>query len=625
MKIKFNNLTIICQFLLIAGIGSSCQPEQSNLPSPNIVWIVSEDNSKHYMRLFDENGIETPHIEKLASQGVRFDRAFSNGAVCSVARSAIISGCYGPRTLTNYHRNIQAAPMPDSLRMFPHYLREAGYYTANNAKEDYNFIKGDSVWDESSNKASWRNRQSGHPFFYVHNIGTTHESRLHFTAEEMQNNATQTKLDDYQVQPNHPDDSVFRYTNAYYRDKIQQMDEQVGEVIAQLKQDDLLDSTIIFYYGDHGGVLPGSKGYIYETGLHVPMVAYIPPAYKHLSAWAPGSATEAFVSFIDLAPTVLRLAGLPTPSRMDGKPFLGQGLTKNKLEQRNTTYGYADRFDEKYDQVRSIRVGPYKYIRNYQPYNFDGLLNNYRYKQLAYQDWQDKHHSHQLNEVQSAFFESRPPEMLFDVEADPYETNNLADDPSFAPTLVALRKKLNTWVTHMPDLSFYPEYFLLDQAIDNPVAFGQTHQSDIKKYAQIADLSLQSFDDAKAKLITALSSSDPWERYWALMTCSSFGQQAMVLTEEVTQVMHKDSLLINQVKAAEFLGLSKAVDPAKQLVDCLYQSQDPTEALLILNSIMLLRSAPHHYTFEIDLKQLQSKVRKDKMVSWRLTGLNISI
>ncbi|UXP32036.1 sulfatase-like hydrolase/transferase [Reichenbachiella agarivorans] len=605
----------------------SCSPNDSELPKPppNIVWIVSEDNSKHYMRLFDENGIETPHIEQLAGRGIRFDRAFSNGAVCSVARSAIISGCYGPRTLTNYHRNIAPAAMPVSLQMFPAYLRKAGYYTVNNAKEDYNFIKGEDVWDESSPKASWKNRQNDQPFFYVHNIGTTHESSLHFSAKEMQAHKTQTNPTDYPVQPNHPNDSVFRYTNAYYRDKIQQMDQQVGAVIAELEKDSLLDHTIIFYYGDHGGVLPGSKGYVYETGLHVPMVAYVPPAYKHLSVWEAGDATEAFVSFVDLAPTVLRLAGLPVPSQMDGQAFMGKGLTKEVLEKRQTTFGYADRFDEKYDRVRSVRVGRYKYIRSYEPYNYDGLLNNYRYKQLAYQDWRSKYLEHELNETQKAFFQSRPAEMLFDVAADPYETHNLASDTSHAAILSQLRQKLNGWVTDMPDLSFYPEYYLLDQAIDNPVAFGQAHLSDIAHYAEIADLALVPVTEGKAQLIAALTSPDPWTRYTALMTCSSLGSEALPLQDYIIPIMSSDSLLINQVKAAEFLGLTQSADPADILVRCLYKSKNPTEALLILNSIALLASTSYHYHFDIKVDELHLDVRQDKMVKWRLTGLGLRI
>ena len=144
---------------------SSCEKPLTQQDRPNIVWITSEDNSKHYLRLFDANGINTPNIEKLATQGITFTHAFSNAPVCSVARSTLITGCYAPRIGAQFHRKIQIVPMPDSLKMFPAYLREAGYYTTNNSKEDYNLIKGEDVWDESSKKASWKNGKGINPFF----------------------------------------------------------------------------------------------------------------------------------------------------------------------------------------------------------------------------------------------------------------------------------------------------------------------------------------------------------------------------------------------------------------------------------------------------------------------------
>ncbi|RED96000.1 sulfatase family protein [Marinoscillum furvescens] len=587
---------------------------------PNIVWIVSEDNSKHYLKLFDDNGVETPHIEKLAQQGVKFTRAFSNGAVCSVARSAIISGCYGPRTGTQFHRHQEPAPMPDGVEMFPAYLRKAGYYTANNAKEDYNFVKGDNVWDESSKKASWKNRGANQPFFYVHNIGTTHESRLHFSKEDMQQ-PTKVNPDAYQVQPNHPDTELFRYTNAYYRDKIQQMDAQLGEVVEKLEADGLLDDTFIFYYGDHGGVLPGSKGYIYETGLHVPMVVYVPKKYQHLVAAPTGGETDAFVSFVDLGPTVLHLAGVEVPAGMDGKPFLGKAVSAKKLAKRNITYGYADRFDEKYDLVRSVRKGKYKYIRSYQPFTIDGLQNNYRYKQLAYEEWRSLYLDGKLDHAQTAFFEPRPAEMLFDVEEDPYETKNLAKDPQFAKTLRDLRDELHEWVTSMPDLSFYPEHVLLSDALTDPVTFGKQNKKQIQRYLAIADLMLQPFDQVQSRLAKALASEDPWERYWALIACSTFGTDAELFYDQAETMQQTDPELLNRIRAAEFLAVAKGQNPEKAMTEALCKSENPTEALLMLNTITLMNSAPYGFAVRVEASRLNPVVRDDNQVKWRLEYL----
>ena len=162
------NLPILV--LILLQVFNACAPKEEVPEQPNIVWIVSEDNSKHYLKLFDENGVATPNIERLAQQGVTFTRTFSNAPVCSAARSTLISGCYGPRIASHYHRRSQKVPMPEGVEMFPAYLKKAGYYTTNNNKEDYNIFKGDNVWDESSKKATWRNRAEGQPFFHVQNL-----------------------------------------------------------------------------------------------------------------------------------------------------------------------------------------------------------------------------------------------------------------------------------------------------------------------------------------------------------------------------------------------------------------------------------------------------------------------
>lgn len=622
-KINHSIILNTCAILLCTITIISCQTKPKEELPPNIVWITSEDNSKHYLKLFDENGIATPNIESLAEHGLIFNRAFSNAPVCSVARSAIISGCYGPRIGAQFHRKIATVPMPDSLKMFPAYLREAGYYTTNNSKEDYNINKTEGVWDESSKKASWRNRGENQPFFHVFNIGVSHESSMHFSAEDMETNTPETAQNSFEIQPNHPNTDLFKYTNALYRDKIREMDRQVGEIIKELKEDGRLDDTFIFYYGDHGGVLPGSKGYLYETGLHVPMVVHVPEKYKHLVNSPVGSSVNGFVSFIDLAPTVLNLAGIDIPKEIDGKAFLGKDINAEELNSRDETYSYADRFDEKYDMVRAARKGKYKYIRNYQPFNFDGLMNNYRYKQLAYQEWQSLYDKGELNEIQSAFFENRSPEMLFDIDTDPYETKNLANDPEHKATLLDLRNRLNTWVKGMPDLSFYPEHHLIREAFDNPVAFGQKHKKEIEKYIEIADLGLLNFREAENSITQALDSSDPWERYWAIIVCSSFGEQAIGMETTIREISSDDPELINKVRAAEFLGIVKKLDPSSVMTNALYTSEKPSEALLILNSIVLMNSSDYGYNFNIELDKISKVVAEDSEVMRRLEFLDI--
>ena len=324
---RINQIIFYCLLLVFW----SCNSNNVDKGRPNIVWITSEDNSKHYMKMFDDNGIETPEIQTLADHGVTFTHAFSNTPVCSAARSTLISGCYGPRVASHYHRKMMKVPMPGTLEMFPAYLRKAGYYTTNNNKEDYNFFKADNVWDESSKKATWRNRKEGQSFFHVRNFTTTHESRLHFNEEKMNALTPKTDLESFVIQPNHPQTELFKYTNAVYRDSIQLLDQKIGKVIDELEKDGLLENTFIFYYGDHGGVLPGSKGYLYETGLHVPLVVYIPTKYKHMVDAEIGTKIGGFVSFVDFGATVLNLAGIEIPEEMDGLPFVRIDSVKTAL------------------------------------------------------------------------------------------------------------------------------------------------------------------------------------------------------------------------------------------------------------------------------------------------------
>ncbi|MGO4917943.1 sulfatase family protein [Maribacter spongiicola] len=604
-------------FSVIIGLSTFLRAQEK----PNVVWIVSEDNSKHYMKLFDKNGVATPNIEKLAKKGVQFNRAFSNAAVCSAARSSIITGVFGPKLATHYHRSEQKVTLPENIKMFPEYLRDAGYYTSNNAKEDYNIHKSNEVWDDSSNKASWRNRKKGQPFFHVYNIGTTHEGSLHFSQKEMETLKTKTAPESVFVQPNHPQIKTFSYTNAFYRDRIIKMDAEVGEVIRELDRDNLLESTIIFYYGDHGGVLPNSKGYLKETGLHVPLVVSVPEKYQNLSPFSSGTATNTFVSFIDFSATVLNLAGITIPETIDGTPFLGTNISKNTL-QNNETYGYADRFDEKYDMVRSLRKGNLKYIRNFQPFMVDGLMNNYRYKQLAYTEWKALFDTGKLNDIQSQFFEPKVAEELYDVENDPYETINLANNPAYRKSLKQLRKNLSGWMKSMPDLSLYPENYIIDEAFNDPITFGQEHKKEISSYLKIANLQVISFKEAHPKLKKYLESSDDLERYWALISCSSFGTQAVEFSDQIQQMMKSDSLLINRMRAAEFLGITGILDSSKYLTEILYESTNEKEALLILNIIALQQDYYQKYQFNIDIKKLDKAVFKKKLIQERVTYLN---
>jgi len=579
------------QFLIIMTLVLACLlTGYAKQERPNIVWIVSEDNSSDWLRLYNKQGAPMPNVERLAAQGLVFNHAFSCAPVCSVARSTIISGCYAPRLGAQYHRKQQTVPMPDGLKMFPYYLRQAGYHTTNRAKKDYNFNPEDEagVWDESGRKASWKDRKPGQPFFHVRNFATTHESRLHF---KNLNDPTETDPASVVLYPYHPETDTFRYTYARYLDCHRKLDQEIGSVLADLEKEGLMDDTFIFYYGDHGGVLPRGKGYIYDHGLQVPMVVYIPDSFKHLAPASAGTRIDGFVEFVDLSATVLNLANAEIPDSIDGSPFLGKDISLNELNARDTAFGYADRFDEKYDLVRTLRKGRFKYMRSYQPFNFDGLYNGYRYKMLAYREWRELFDEGQLNDKQSRFFQPRPPEALFDLKKDPNELHDLSEDPAYADQLAELRGLLRQQIKSMPDLSFYPEPVFLAEGGDNPTAFGNKKKTEIARLVDIADLSLKPFPEIKPQLERALNAANPWERYWGLITCSAFGEQAAPFYEKAETIAAQDEVSYVRIRAAEFLGLTGAADPRPIMNDVLAKVSDPMEANLILNSVVLLKDA----------------------------------
>ena len=584
--------------LIFVFIISSCNDELD--PKPNILWIVTEDNSLHYMNLYTKGGAEMPNVSSLASEGIVFNNAFSNAPVCSVARSTIITGVYSPRIGTQYHRRMSLVKLPDDVKPLPVYLKEAGYYTSNNSKEDYNFIKDGEIWDESSGKASYKNRKKDQPFFHVQNFHNTHEGQLHFDQEHLENALKTNNLDSVKPFPYHPDTPTFRYTQSLYHNHHKDVDKEIGKFIKKLEDENLLDNTIIFYYADHGGVLPRSKGYIYESGLNVPLVVRIPEKFKKLSPFKAGSRTSTFVEFVDLVPTVLSIAGIEIPSSIDGKPFLGKKLKKTKLEKQNITFGYADRFDEKYDLVRSVRVGKYKYIRNYQPFNVDGLYNYYRYKMLAYKEWYKLFQDGKLNEVQSQFFKPRAPEALYNIDEDPHEIKNLAKDKNYIEILLDLRRKLNDHLVSINDLSFIPEPHLLKNGLDDIVSYSEKNKDLISRLIKISDLSLNDYKQVSSKIQDALNDINPWVRYWGLIVSSSYGSKALENKEQINSIFENDPENLVRMRAAEFMLLNNLEISDSKINSLLKKSNIEAETNLMLNTLANIKTSNPNYKLNLN-------------------------
>jgi len=442
---------------------------------PNILWLVAEDQSPN-LPAFGDSTIATPALSWLAAEGVCYDNFYTAHPVCAPARASIITGMYanhigashmrtGPwysdrvseeairRAAQDFPKGLipyEAVP-PAGVRMFTEYLRAAGYYCTNNAKEDYQFRKTMTAWDESSRQAHWRNRQPGQPFFAVFNFEVTHESRIWAKAEDSLWIADDLSVP---VPPYLPDTEVGRRDIRRMYSNLKEMDAQVGAVLEQLKADGLLDSTIVFWYSDHGGPLPRQKRLLYDSGIKVPMIIRFPE--QQLA----GQRDDRMISFIDLAPTVLSLAGLPPKAYMDGQAFLGD---YTRSEEPTYVFGAADRFDAQYDRVRSVRDRRYKYLRYYMPDLPMYLDVAYRRQQPIMQELLRLRDSGELTPAQALWFRAqKPKEELFDLEQDPHELYNLAADPAYAEKLDELRRACEDWVNRIDDTGLQPEAELLE-------------------------------------------------------------------------------------------------------------------------------------------------------------------
>lgn len=430
---------------------------------PNIVWLVAEDQSPDFFPMYGDSTISLPNLEALAGDGVVFTNAYAPVPVCAPTRSGIITGMYpttlGTHNMRTYSGNNSnemqigipsySPVVPKGTVMFPQLLRKRGYYTSNNSKEDYNFKKLESVWDESSTNAHWRNRPKDAPFFSVFNFTVCHESGIWKQGDsELFVNRDSVSVPSY-----FPDNEVIRHDLAVNYSNLKRMDDQAGKIISQLKEDGLYDNTIIFFYADHGGPFPRHKRALYETGTKVPLVIKFHENEKA------GERNADFINFIDFAPTLLSWAGMKPPKAMQGKALFGKYRDTSKSKYIFTT---SDRFDGVYDRLRAVRSQRYKYIKNFNQNTSNALPVVYREQMPMMQKMNEMWKNGELDPVQSLWFRTpKPEEELYDLQNDPYELENLADRPELKDTLKHLRGILKDWIIDTHDLGVYPEKELL--------------------------------------------------------------------------------------------------------------------------------------------------------------------
>ena len=312
---------------------------------PNILWLSTEDIGPE-LNCYGDSTAKTPTLDQLASNGLTYDVAWSNYPVCAPARTTIITGVYAATLAAGNMRS--QMPLPPERKLFPQYLRELGYYCTNNSKEDYNVIKPGKVWDQSNKKAHYKNRKDGQPFFAVFNHTGTHESQIRKRPHQAVIDPSSVKLKSYW-----PDTPEVRQDLAQYYDNLQRMDGWVKRQLKELEESGEADNTIVVFFGDHGSGMPRHKRFAGDSGQRVPFVVHVPENLKHLapSDYQAGGRTQRPVGFVDLAPTMLSLAGIKAPEYMEGHAFMGA----HPAPEPKYLFGYRDRMDERPDFSRAVR------------------------------------------------------------------------------------------------------------------------------------------------------------------------------------------------------------------------------------------------------------------------------
>jgi arylsulfatase A-like enzyme len=441
MRVIFIGLFIIVLIIIQESYGE----EKKNLP--NILWLVSEDNSPFLGCYGDKNAI-TPNLDKLAREGIAYDNAFANAPVCAPMRNSIITGVYASNLGCQNMRSKNS--IPQEIKFFTEYLREAGYYCTNNAKEDYNTLKPANAWDESGHSAHYLNKNLGQPFFAVFNTALSHEHKIHFTSQITEKDLLHLPAK-MNLAPYHPDLPEIRHCYATYYDYVTQMDSWIGEKLNELEESGLADETIVFYYSDHGGVLPRSKRFLFESGTRIPFIVRFPEKYKHFAPLSAGEREDRLISLIDLAPTILSLAGLKIPEYMSGHAFLGKQTTMEP----DYLYFIRQRMDERYDMMRAVRDKKFRYIRNYMPHRKYSQHLWYLWRSTATRAWESACKGGTCNDVQNHFWDYKEVEELYDVEADPHNINNLAHDSQYRNVLERMRLELQRGCEIIGMLDFY--------------------------------------------------------------------------------------------------------------------------------------------------------------------------
>jgi arylsulfatase A-like enzyme len=559
------------------GIGGALQGGEAPPPArPNILWIVSEDNNP-YLGCYGDKVARTPTLDALAAKGVLFENCFSQAPVCAPSRFTLITGMYATSCGPAEHMRAQGK-VPKELRGFPAYLRDAGYYCTNNAKTDYNApINMKDAWDESGNKAHWRSRPAGRPFFAVFNHEVTHESSL-FPKGGKPYVPPPDGTDPAKVVPPayHPDTPEFRRDRAHYYDQMNRLDGQVARLLKQLDDDGLSEDTIVFYYGDNGGILPRSKRFCYDSGLHVPLIIRFPKKWQHLAPGAAGSRVDGPVSFVDFAPTVLGLAGVAAPKYMQGHAFAGPAAGAQEF-----AFSFRNRMDERYDFVRTARDKRYRYMRNYMPHLIYGQHVQYMWGMTSVKAWDRLNREGKLAGPQNIFWGGKPEEELYDLQADPSEVNNLAASPEHQDRLKRMRAAVREHMLRTRDNGFIPEGSPLE-------GFDATRDEKaypLERIMDAADAATKRDAANLPKFIEWMNDANECIRYWAALGCVMLREKAAPAAGAIAKRLEDASGSVRVAAAEALCHVGQAEKGVAALAECLTKSEVTKVRLQAANAL----------------------------------------
>lgn len=579
--------------ILLSWFGQSLLGAE-RVGQPNILWITAEDLSPN-LGCYGDAYARTPHLDAFARESVRYTQAFATAPVCSPARSCLITGLYATSLGTQRLRS--QFPVPSSVRGFAALLREAGYYTANNVKTDYNlrderaFIR--DCWNDCSPRAHWRGRKPGQPFFAVFNLMTTHQSRASVWTHEQFEKEIGSQLapaDRHDparapLPPYYPDTPEARRTWARYHDCITVMDQQAGALLQQLAHDGLAPNTIVFFYGDNGMGLPRGKRCLWDTGLREPLLVRFPENFQKLAPAAPGGTTDRLVSFVDFAPTVLSLCGAKIPSPMQGVAFLGAVAG----QPREYVHGARDRVDEVFDLSRSVRDKRFLYIRNFMPHLSwmppecfsDSSAFRREFRRLATEG--------KLNAAQLSYAAPRKPlEELYDTDADPHQIHNLANTPAHRAILEKLRRALREWLLTSRDAGFLTEPQIWERLGATGTPFELARDDAKYPLARLLDAAdLVGRPEAVPQQAKLLRDPDDGLRYWAAVGLHAAGTNAAPALAALRAALKDSSAVVRIEAAAALVELGETNEPL-QLLEKELRSTQSDVALHAARALQLL-------------------------------------